>query len=563
MAIACFINVYNSHMDHGATVSRSPREHYEIDEEDIKIGEPLPKFKCSAPVVTAYDGRQLTLELCGKTFIIKVGEEVEIDSSEHEVGMGVYSRSCYCVKLIGTELIYKGGWQWGDTILQKLEGPIGAGEVCYPNGDRFKGTFHLSYASINGPAYAAEGRYDFADGSWIEKAWIHTSKDKKPQWWSLHGMFRIQRPKLHPDYPSFDTPDSIAMFLRGGKRYGFELFLGEKPWVREWYAGDEVVRYSAPDELFHYEVADYEIDETSKVDCTTLRLTLKDGNKVYRIEQQGGRYTANQYNNNVYEPSTHVTVELPNGDILDHYGDDVRDFRPYDGFVEVYCAKTGMSRKEQWEKGELVEAQEWRHDRRSAKQLELPCPIINHRSQEAFVWPDGHIEYSDSSIYDGDVANDMPEGRGVLTLSDGARYEGEFHEGLSHGKGVFDHKEDGIHWEGTWVNGKFQAPNAATKPVILHAQHGRSDWEVGHHDPWKFEESDFEPELGALRFLGFGNIKITSIEKDCITLTRYGKTFLLKPGEQVGFLAEIEGREWSDGCVYDGTEYKLVLTWKK
>ena len=26
--------------------------------------------------------------------------------------------------------------------------------------------------------------------------------------------------------------------------------------------------------------------------------------------------------------------------------------------------------------------------------------------------------------------------------------------------------------------------------------------------------------------------------------------------------AEIEGREWSDGCVYDGTEYKLVLTWK-
>ncbi len=562
MATVCYINVYNSHVDRGATVTSVPLEHYEVDEEDIKVGEPLPKFKCSAPVVTAYDGQQLTLELRGKTFTIKVGEEVEIDSSSYHVGMGVYSRRCYCVKLIGKGLIYKGGWQWGDTILQKLAGPIGDGEVWYPNGDHFKGAFHLSYASINGPAYAADGRYDFADGSWIERAWIHTSKDKEPQWWGLHGVFRIQRPKLHPDYPSFDTPDSIAMFLRGGKRYGFELFLGEKPWVREWYAGDEVVRYSGPDELFQYDVVDYELDETSKVDCTTLKLTLKDGDKIYRIEQQGGRYTANQYDSYVYEPSTHATVELPNGDVLDHYGDDVRDFQPYDGYVDVYCAKTGMSRNEHWEKGKLVEVQEWRHDRRSAKQLELPCPIISHWSLEAFVWPDGHIEYSDRSIYDGDVVNDMPEGRGVLTLGDGGRYEGEFHEGCSHGLGVFDHKEDGIHWEGTWVNGKFQESNAATAPIILHAQHGRSDWEVGHQDPWKFKESDFEPELGALSFIGFGNIKITSIKKDCITLTRYGKTFLLKPGEEVGFLAEIEGREWSDGCVYDGTEYKLVLTWK-
>ena len=178
------------------------------------------------------------------------------------------------------------------------------------------------------------------------------------------------------------------------------------------------------------------------------------------------------------------------------------------------------------------------------------------------MWPDGHIEYSDRSIYDGDVVNDMPEGRGVLTLGDGGRYEGEFHEGFSHGKGIFDHQEDGVHWEGTWSKGKFQAPNAPAEPIILHAQYGRSDWEVGHQDPWKCEESDFEAELGALKFTAFGDVKITSIEKDCITLTKSGKTFLLKPGEEVGFLAEIEGREWSDGCVYDGTEYKLVLTWK-
>ena len=261
MATACYINVYNSSIDRGATVSRCPREHYEIDEEQIKVGQPLPKWwSCvGAPIVTVYDGQHLELELRGKTISIKIGEEVEIECTETNMGYGVICRDCYYVKLISTELIYKGDWQLADTILEKLAGPIGDGEVWYPNGDHFKGAFHLSYASINGPAYAADGRYEFADGSYIERAWIHTSKDKKPQWWGLHGVFRIHHP---------EGPDSIAMFLRGGKRYGFELFLGNKPWVNEWYANDSIVRFSAPEELFQYEVVDFEIDETSQENCS-------------------------------------------------------------------------------------------------------------------------------------------------------------------------------------------------------------------------------------------------------------------------------------------------------
>lgn len=565
MATACFINVYSGYIDRGATVSRTPREHYEIDEKDVKVGEPLPKWwgsPRSAPVVKAYDGQQLDLELRSKTFSIKVGEEVEIDSSSTDMGYGVICRDYYYVKLISTELIYIGDWQFGSTIRQELAGPIGDGEVWYPNGDHFKGRFHLSYASINGPAYAAEGRYEFADGSWIERAWINTSKDKKPEWWGLHGVFRIQHPKSNPNDPSSGKPDSIAMFLHGGKRYGFELFLGEKPWVKEWYAGDSEVRFTAPEELFHYEVEDFEIDETSKVDCTALRLTLRDGNKVYHIEQQGGSYTTNQYNNSIYEPSTRVTVELPNGDELDHHGDDVRDFKPYDGYVTYSCAKKLKYRTERWEKGERKEAREWRYDRRFAKQLELPCPIINDWSLAAFVWPDGHIEYS-GRIYDGDVVNDRPEGRGVLTLDDGDRYEGEFHEGRCHGKGVFVNEKTGIHQEGTWVNGIYQEPNAATAPIVLHARWGRSHWSVGSTEPWKYEDCDFEAKLGALHFVAFSSVKIARIEKDCITLTHNSATFLLKPGEEVSFSEEIEGREWSDGCVYDGDEYSLELTWKE
>lgn len=354
-SVACVINVYNSHVDRGATVTRVPLEHYEVAADEIKVGERLPKFKCGDPIVTFYDGQQLKLERSGKTICIRMGEEVEVDSSSYEVGMGIRSCNSYCVKLVGTDVDYKGGWQQGSTVQQKLEGPVGNGEVWYPNGDHFKGFFHLSYASINGPAYAADGRYDFADGSYIDHAWIHTSECRKARCWGLHGVYRIHHP---------DRPDSIAMFLHGGKRYGFELFLPEgsweEPWVKEWYDGDRVIRYSGPDELFRYEVADYGIDETSRVDCTTLRLTLRDGDKVYRIEQQGGRYTANQYDNYVYEPSTHVTLELPNGDVLKHCGDDVRDFKPYDGYVDVYCAKTGRRRREHWEKGELVDNQEWK-----------------------------------------------------------------------------------------------------------------------------------------------------------------------------------------------------------
>ena len=35
------------------------------------------------------------------------------------------------------KMIYKGGWQGADTILQKLKGPIGDGQVWYPNGDNW------------------------------------------------------------------------------------------------------------------------------------------------------------------------------------------------------------------------------------------------------------------------------------------------------------------------------------------------------------------------------------------------------------------------------------------
>ena len=548
MATACYINVYNSHMDRGSKVTTIPQEHYEVNEDDIQIGKPLPKLDATN-TVTAYDGQQLTLALYGKTYTIKIDEEVEVACSEYHVGGGVYSRDCYCVRLIGKEIIYKGGWQWGDTIRQELEGPIGDGEVFYPNGDHFKGVFHLSYASINGPAYAAEGRYTFADGSYIEHAWINTSKDKKPEWWGLHGVFRIQRPPHTSELPAAGKPDSIAMFLHGGRRYGFEVFFDkgfydkEKLWVEEWYAGDSVVRYTGPDELFHYEVLDYELDETSRKDCTVLSLTLRaiDG-KIYKVEQRGGDYEPNNYGNYIYKLSTRATLWLPNGDSIDHYGDDVKDFKPYDGYVEVHCAKKAQCRSEHWVKGERVEAKKWQRDWCASKRLTLPNPTGVGQEMTANVWADGHISYNhDEWVYDGEVKNDRPEGQGVLVGND------------YHGKRCY---------EGKFIDGQYvNDEETFTGTIMLHAKSGHKSWTVYSDGEWKYKEYDMEAKLGTLGADGFWNYEITKITQEAITISFYDKIYTLTPDQPLHLSESIDGDEYSDGCVYDGDDYSLELTW--
>lgn len=437
--------------------------------------------------------------------------------------------------------IYKGRWQFGDTIRQELKGPIGDGQVTYPNGDRFKGYFHLSYASINGPAYAAEGRYDFADGSYIERAWINT--DSSNTIFDLEGVFRVHRD---------GGLDSIALFFRN-QRHSFELFLANKPYAVEWYHDKR---------LREVEVNDYDIAEPAK-DCLTLTLTLADGT---RIVQSGGRYTCNSYNNYIYEPYTDVTVYFPNGDSIDHWGGGLKLLKPYDGYLTLHCAETQMSREERWEQGTCVEAEEWKRDTRTAKKLSLPQPFGKGET-DALVWRDGHIKYNFGEwTYDGETRDDRPAGKGVMMGNysyKGQRYEGEFSKGRANGHGVFEDTKAGIRQEGTFVDGVYQESNPAKGTIMLHARHGHSHWSINSQGDWKFEENIFEARLDKLPFSGFGNVSIVRIEKDCITLTDYyGNVKELHHGETIHYTAEIEGREWSDGCVYDGDDYSLDLTWE-
>ena len=85
---------------------------------------------------------------------------------------------------------YIGEWQSKSVILEKLEGPTGEGRVEFPNGDSFEGYFYLHFARIQGPCYVAQGKYTFADGKYIENAWINTSSDLTM--FGLKGVFEVR-----------------------------------------------------------------------------------------------------------------------------------------------------------------------------------------------------------------------------------------------------------------------------------------------------------------------------------------------------------------------------------
>ena len=112
------------------------------------------------------------------------------------------------------------------------------------------------------------------------------------------------------------------------------------------------------------------------------------------------------------------------------------------------------------------------------------------------------------------------------------------------------------------MNGVFQEANLPEQPIVLHAKYGRCHSTVYTKGEWEYEESDVEVKTGRLGdFIGFYGVKVERIEGDMITLAHRGSTYVLKPGKSLQFYAEIEGREWSDGCVYDYDNYSLTITW--
>ena len=303
MAKAILINRYEDHSDHGVVVHHTLKESVEVDVKKITVGKPLPELPGS--IVQHYDFTLLELEYDGKTFRITPGKEEKIGYSGSGGEMGVGQELVTTIKYALDKPQYLGGFQFEDRVRQELKGPIGDGEVWLPGGDHFKGYFHLNYACINGPAYAAEGRYTFANGDYIEHAWIET--DSEFERFQLTGLYRICTES------GFNY--CIAMF-NGGRRHGIELDMPKRFCnryiARFWY--DNVVELSSSSEVIAHD-----IDESEGDDCMCLTLTLHDSKGDYIVRQCGGSWFENEYGKRIYKPKVSISVTLPNGDVIDDF----------------------------------------------------------------------------------------------------------------------------------------------------------------------------------------------------------------------------------------------------
>lgn len=429
---------------------------------------------------------------------------------------------------------YIGGFQLKDTILEQLQGPIGKGKVLYPNGDCFQGYFHLSFANISGPCYCAEGEYTFADGSRIEHAWIVTSSDLEVM--DLLGVYRIQHP---------GAPDTLTPFLRG-KRDGIELILGEKLSAIEWYEGEKIQELA---------VSSYELEQLDENRCV-LRIMLEDGSL---IEQHSGKMEANRYDTEYFGPHLRGLYHRADGAILEYYCYALRGLQPYDGYITI-ALPSGKEHQELWKKGELKKSEPERWSHWMGKDIELPDPLNPTWTTKAHIWG-SHIEYNRGEwVYDGAVAEDKPNGIGKLTGEDEIRYEGEFRDGYFHGYGVLTQPD--LVKEGYWENGVFQDPEAPAVPVKLHIRVVRSEWSVGGGDkPGEETKLELDAVPGNLPIPGFYWIRVERATDKEIILSFNKRAYKLTPGEKLHFSESYEGREWSDGCVYDGTDYSVTIKW--
>ena len=431
-----------------------------------------------------------------------------------------------------SKIEYNGWFEFGDVIRQELKGPKGKGTVKYPNGDRFEGFFHLNYAHIFGPAYAADGKYTFADGSVIEHAWIDTSDDLEIM--DLIGVYPVKQAV---------GPDTITPFYRN-KISGIEVVLAEKPYAIEWFAGERVQDLEI--DSYKYQ----QIDE----DRSVLTVNLKNG---IVVEQRSGDTELNQYDKRVFKTHYESDIYYPDGSSISYWGYPLKLLKPFHGYVTLHRTD-GKRHDEKWKNGKLIEMEDECWDIRGAKNLQLPDPFNKNDLLEARVW-NGHIEYSFRKwVFDGEMQNDRPDGKGVLVGDSlevrGRRYEGEFKDGLCHGHGVFTYPEGGFTLDGEWIEGVFQEADAPNEPIMLNV------WLHGDDT----EKTQVEAKIGTFPyFTGFGGLRIDRIEKRCITFAFYDETRLLTPGETIHFHTEIDGPEDHDGCVYTSEDYYLDITWKE
>ena len=100
--------------------------------------------------------------------------------------------------------------------------------------------------------------------------------------------------------------------------------------------------------------------------------------------------------------------------------------------------------------------------------------------------------------------------------------------------------------------------------IILKICSTRKRWIAygkGGEDEYFVEQ---EAKVGPFPQKYFPLIVIKEIHKDRIIISdgNNGEEKVLTPDGNICFSYEIEGREWSDGCVCDGSDYYAQIIWE-
>lgn len=424
---------------------------------------------------------------------------------------------------------YYGEWQSGSIILQKLCGPKGDGRVEFPNGDIFEGVFYLSFANISGPCYVACGKYTFADGSYIERAWIDTSENLSK--FGLKGVYEIMNVN--------GTLRSITSFLLN-IRHGIELIPGDKPEAIEWYNGKEIERYY---------VNDYSLERIDK-DRITLKVSLSNNISAKMI---GGRLLINKYENSYFDTYLEGCIYYPDGNFFSSINYCICNLKPYEGFAVMHFAN-GKCRTEEYKEYNLVKAYDENWDEAAMVKKQIPNPLHPADNCQAETW-NNHIKYDFGGEYNGETVDGLPAGRGVLSFYDGRCYEGEFSDGRCNGVIVYSVEGRDIRRESVWKNGEM-INNLAD--ITLSYKWNSEEWSIGGKSDKSTKEGIFVPRLGeSIDIEGFSYLKVYDISEDKIVIGSCS----LRKGERLSFSNEVEGHEGSDGTVWNGTDYSIEIHW--
>ena len=81
----------------------------------------------------------------------------------------------------------------------------------------------------------------------------------------------------------------------------------------------------------------------------------------------------------------------------------------------------------------------------------------------------------DKNDYVGELNNELPDGKGIMTYEDGSKYEGEWKEGKRYGEGTLTF-EDGAKYEGEWKDGEMDGTG---KFIWSNGDKYEGDWKNG------------------------------------------------------------------------------------